>query len=78
MSQVTGTTTTTPPVTVVCSRTPPITMAVKMASISIGLAASDQHDGILPQQLIQKDTVWSSVGITTLPQQQQSQSQMPS
>ena len=79
LSQITVTTATTvPPVTVVCSGPSPITMAVIMASIPVVLPASGQNDVVLPPWLIPRDTVWGSVGLTTMMQQQQTQSQMPS
>ena len=77
MSPVTATTTT-PPVTVVCHGASPITLTVTMAPTSVGLAASDQLDMVLPPQLIPRDTMRDSVGLTTVPQQQQLRSQMPS
>ena len=51
---------------------------VTMASISVCLPASGQHDVVLPAQLIMRDRVRGSVGLATVPQQQQPQSQMHS
>ena len=75
ISQVTATTTT-PPVTVVCSRT--ISMTVTLVPTAVDLTAFGQHDVVLPPQLILRNTVRGSVCLTTVPQQQQSQSQIPS
>ena len=61
-------TSTTPPVTDVCSTASPITMVVTMAPISVGFAASGQHDVVLPQHLILRDTMRVSVGPATIPQ----------
>ena len=78
MSHVTvTTTTTTTPVTVVCDGASTITMAGKMAPNSVGLTTSSQHDVVLPLQLILRDTIRVSVGLTTV-LQQQLQSQRPS
>ena len=62
-----------PPVTVVCSRASPIIMTVTMAPTSVGLAAFGQYGVLLPPQLIPRDTMSGSVGLTTQPQQQQPQ-----
>ena len=70
-------TTITPPVTVVCSRASPVTMTVTIAPTCMGLAASGQHDVVLLLQVIPKDTLRGSVGLATVPPQQQPQSQMP-
>ena len=51
LSPFTGTTTT-QSVTVVCSRASPNTVTVTMAPTSVGLAASGQHDVVLPSQVI--------------------------
>ena len=67
-----------PPVTVLCSRALPVTMIVTIAPTSVGLAASDHHDVVWPPQLILRDTMRGSVGLTTLSQQQQNETQMPS
>ena len=61
--------TTTLAVTVVCSRASPITMTVTVVPTSVGLAASHQHDVVLPPQLILRDIVL---------QHHQPQFQMPS
>ena len=73
MSHVTVTTIT-PPVTVVCSGAPSITMSVTISPTSVGLTASGQNDMVLLPQLILSDTMRVSVGLTTLPQQQPPQS----
>ena len=66
MSQVTITnTTTTPSMTAVCSRTTLITKMVMLAPTSVGQTTLGQ-----PPQLILKDTVKGSVGLTTMQQQQ--------
>ena len=74
MSAVTATTTTSP-VTVVCSKAPPISRTVTKAPTSVGLAALCQHDVVLPPQLILRDRMW---GLATMPQQQKLQSHMSS
>ena len=66
MSQVIVTTTT-PPVTVVASASTPA-VTVRMASTSMGLAASDQHDMVLPLSLILRDTIRGTIGLTTVMQ----------
>ena len=66
----------TPLVTVVSSRASPIIMTVSMAPTSVSLAASGYHDVVLPPHLIPRDTLRGSIGLTTVPQQQQPQSQM--
>ena len=71
-------TTTTSAVKVVCSRASLITMTVTITPTSVDLAAVGQHDMILPTQLILMNTMMGSVDLTTVLQQQQSQSQMPS
>ena len=77
-SQLTVTTTTTSePVTVVCSTAVLIIMKVMLASTSVG-QTSVQHDMLLLPQLIPRDTVKGSADLTTMLQQQQPQSQMPS
>ena len=52
-------------------------MKVMLVLISVGQTTSAQHYVVLPSQLIPRDTVRDSVGLTNMPQQQ-SQSQMPS
>ena len=47
-----------------------------MAPSSGGLAALGQHDVVMPPQLILRDTFRASIGLTTVLQQQQPQSQM--
>ena len=90
MSQVTVTTST-PPVTIVCSSTSLITLTVTVASTAVDLvtlgqhyihtavdlAASGQHGVVQPPPFILRDTVRSSVDLATVPQQQQPQSYMP-
>ena len=73
-----ATATTTSPLAVVCYRTSPISMTVTMAPTSLDLEESDQHDVVLPPQLILTGTVRDSVGLATVLQQQQPQSEMPS
>ena len=63
ISQFTATITT-PPVTVVCSGASPITMAVTMAP-PLGIAASGQHDVVLPPQLILSGLLRCSINLTT-------------
>ena len=78
-SQVTvTTTTTTPPVTVVCSRAVLITVTVTLVPTSVGQTAMDQNDVVLPPQFILGDRMRASVSLTTMLQQHQPQSQMPS
>ena len=48
-----------------------ISITVTLASTSLGLTTSGQQDVVLPPQLILRDTVRDSVGLTTVPQQQQ-------
>ena len=67
MSTVT-TTSTNPPVTIVCSRALLITMTVTMAPTSVGLATLGQHDVILPPQWIIRDTMRGLSGLATIPQ----------
>ena len=79
MYQVTVTITATiPPVIVVCSGASLITMTVIMAPTSVGQTTSDQHDVVLPPQWILREAVRGSVSLTTMPEHQQPQSQMPS
>ena len=82
--------TTTPSMSVMCFRAITVTAslvptAVDLSAlgqhdvhISVDLAASDQHDVVLSPQLILKYTMRGSFCLTTVPQQQQPQSQMPS
>ena len=70
--------TTTPPVAVVFCGASTITIHVTMAPTCVGLTALGQHSVFLPPQLILRDTMRGSAGITNVPQQQQPQSQMPS
>ena len=70
-------TTTTTLLAAVCSMALPITTIVTRAPTSVGLAASGQHDGVLPPQLMMRHKMRSSVGLTTVLQQQQPPSQMP-
>ena len=84
MSQVTATTST-PPINV-CSGASPITMNVtwfllmwtSQHWVSMDLAAFSQHDVLLLPPLTLRDTMKGYVGLTTMPQQQQPQSHMPS
>ena len=71
------TSTTTLPMTVVCSGMMLITMQVTMAPTSLGQTTSVQHDVILLPQLILRDIMRGSAGLTTKPQQQQLQSKIP-
>ena len=67
MSQVILTTTTTTLlVTVVSFGALPINTVVTVASTSVGLATSSQHDVVLPPQLILRYTMRGSVGFTTV------------
>ena len=77
MSQATvnTTTTTTQSVTIVCSGAP-ITVTVTMASTFVGQRTLDQHNVVLPPQLILRATIKGYVGPTTVPQPQQPQSQL--
>ena len=61
MSPVTATTTS-PPVTVVCSRASSINMTVTMDPPFVHVAASGQHDVVLPPQLIPRDKMRGYVG----------------
>ena len=65
------TTSTTPPVIVVCSRALSITTTITMAPTTLHLAVSGQYDVVLLPQLILRDTVKGSVSLTIVPQQQQ-------
>ena len=77
MSQVTVTaTTTTSPVTVECSRASLIVMTVTLAPTSVDQTILGQHDMVVLQKLILRDTVRGSAGLTNMPQQHQPQSQM--
>ena len=80
MSQVTAvpTTTTTPPVTIMCSSGLSITTTVTVAPTTGYLAIFGQHDVVLPPQLILRDTMRGSVGLANVLKQQQPQSHMPS
>ena len=61
------TTTTTSPVTVVCSRASFITMTVDhFCGTYLVQTISGQHDMVLLTQLILRDTVRGSVGLTTI------------
>ena len=74
MSQVTMTTTTSP-VTVVCSGAMLITVMVILAPTSVGQTALGQHDVVLPPQLILRDTLSDSAGLAIMPQHHLLQSQ---
>ena len=50
-------TSTTPPVTFMCSRTSPTSMSVTIAAISVVLVALGEHEVVLPPHLILRDTV---------------------
>ena len=79
MSQVTVTfTTTTPPVTVVCSRPTLITTMVMLAPTFVGLMTSNHHDVVLLSLFIVRDRMGSSAGHITMPKQQQPKYQMSS
>ena len=77
ISQVTVTTTITT-MTVRCFGVSPITMTVMMAltATALDLDASGQHYVVLPPPLNLRYTVKGSVSLTTVLQQQQSQSQV--
>ena len=51
-------------------------MTVMLAPTSVGQTTAGQHDVILPPKLILRDTIRGSVGQTTVPQQQEHQSQI--
>ena len=55
-----------------------ITVMAMFVPTSVGQITSGQQDVVLPPQLILRDTVRCTTGITNMLQQQQSQSQMPS
>ena len=76
MSHVTGTTTTPSLASVPFASTRIITMM--MASTSMGLAAVLDHDVDLLLPLIPRDKVSGAIGLTTVQQQQQPESKMPS
>ena len=79
MSQVTVTTTTvTQPVTVVCCGSSLITVTVMLGPTFVSQMTSGNHDMFLPPQLIMRNTVRGTAGLSTMPWQQQPQSQMPS
>ena len=79
MSQVAmSTTSTTLSETVVCSGALLITTTVMLAPTSVGLITLDQQDVVLLLQLIPRDMMRGSAGLTNVPQLQQPQSQMPS
>ena len=61
-------TTTTPPVTGMCSKASSITRTVLMAPIYVGLAALDQQGVVLPPELITRETMNGSFGLSTVPQ----------
>ena len=69
-------TTTTPPVTVLCSRA--IAITVTLTPVAVDLAVSGQPEVVLPPQLLPGDTIRGYAGLTTVLLQQQSQFQMPS
>ena len=75
MSQVTASPAS-PPLTVECSRV--LTTTITLVPSAVDLPTLDQHDVVLPPQLIPRDTVRGSVYLVTVPQQKQPQSQMPS
>ena len=76
LSQITMTTTT-PSMTIVCSGALLITMMVTLASTSVGKITWGQQDVSLPPQLILRDTLRCSAGLTNM-LQQHPESQMPS
>ena len=70
MSYVTITiTTTTPPVTIVCSGASLITMIGTLGPTSVGQILLGQWDVVLLPQLILQDTLRDSAGLTHMPQQ---------
>ena len=71
-------TTTTPHVTAVCSGALLISMTFALPPTPVGQTTLSQHDVVLPPKVILRDTMRGPVGLTTMPQQQQPQSQMPS
>ena len=79
MSQVTMTTATTIlPVTVVYSGVSPITTTDMMTPTSVAPPTWVQHDLVLPPKMILGDKMKGSAGLTTMLQQKQLQSKMPS
>ena len=72
------TTATIPPVTVTCSRVSLLTTTVTLAPTFVDQTKLGQHDVALLPQLISRDTLRGFVGLTTMPQQQQPWSQIPS
>ena len=60
------TTTTTPSVTVVCSRTLLITTVIMLAPTSVDQIPLGQHDVVLLPQMIIRDRMGGSVGLTTV------------
>ena len=79
MSQViVATSTTTPPVTGMCSGVSLMTMTAKMALSPLSQTTASWHDVVLPPLLIPRDIMKGSVGLTTILQQQQPESHMPS
>ena len=63
---------------VVFSGTLLITMVLMLDPTSVGKKTSGQYDMILPAELMPRGTIRSSTGLTTMLQQQQCQSQVPS
>ena len=55
-----------------------ITTMVTVAATSVGLTTFGQHDVVLLPRMILRDTIRGSACLTTLPQQEQPQSQMSS
>ena len=72
------TVTTSAPLAAVVSFASTTTMTVVMAPNSMDLAAVLAHGVVLSPPLILRDTMMGSVGLTTVPQQQQAQFQIPS
>ena len=58
----------TPPVTEVCFRALLIIATVKMTPTTVGQSSSSYHDVVLQPQLIPRDTMRSSDGLTTVMQ----------
>ena len=69
---------TTPPVTVVFSGAPLISMTVILPPVSVGQITLGQQDVVLPPRLMLRDTMMDSAGITNMPKQLHPHSHMPS
>ena len=72
------TTTTTPSVTAVCSGASLINTIITLPPTSVGQITSGQQNVVLQPQLIQRETMRGSAGLTDKLQQQHPETQMPS